>query len=160
MIKGPRFASTSNERYQGYLDVLKEKKVPINKDLITQGSYSQESGYENAKQLMKLPNPPDAIFCCDDEIALGAMKALSEMDLHVPKDVAMVGFDDSMISSHPQIQLTTVSQDVKLMGKLCTKYVVNRIENKADSTQQTILEPHLIIRGTCGFSQNRTSKNQ
>jgi LacI family transcriptional regulator len=157
MIKGPMFASTSIERYQGYLEALRKKKLIVDDKIIKQGPFTQDTGYEATMQLIGHIPRPDAIFCCDDEIALGAMRALSEAGLKVPEDIALAGFDDAPISSHPLIQLTTVRQDVQRMGELCTRYLSNRIEGKVDSPQQTVLEPHLIIRRTCG-SKHRLQK--
>lgn len=79
---------------------------------------------------MSLLSLPEAIFCCDDFIPLGAMKALGELGLRVPEDVSLVDFDDAEISSHPLIQLTTVSQNVREMGRLGAKILVERIEGK------------------------------
>jgi DNA-binding LacI/PurR family transcriptional regulator len=150
MIKGPSFASTATERYQGYLEALHENELLVDDKIIKEGSFTQDTGYEATMQLIDHATRPDAIFCCDDEIALGAMRALSEVGLKVPEDIALAGFDDAPISSHPLIQLTTVRQDVQRMGELCTRYLINRIKGKVDSPQQAVLEPQLIIRRTCG----------
>jgi len=150
MIKGPEFASTSTERYQGYLKAMWENNLSIDHQIIKQGPFTQNTGYEATMQIVKHSRRPDGVFCCDDEIALGAMRALDEAGIKVPEDVALAGFDDAPISSHPLIQLTTVSQDVQRMGELCTRYIVNRIEGRIDSPQQTVLEPHLIMRQSCG----------
>lgn len=151
MIGGPRNVSTSVDRYRGYIKALKEKGLEVDENLIRHGYFSQESGYKFAKMMMNLFRPPEAIFCGDDYIALGSMKALGEMGMRVPEDVALVGFDDSEISSHPLIQLTTVSQNVKEMGRLGAKTIVERIEGKLKSPQKVLLQPHLIIRNSCGY---------
>jgi hypothetical protein len=75
--------------------------------------------------------------------------------------VALVGFDDSEISSHPLIQLTTVSQNVKEMGYLGAKMMVEKIEGKLKSRQTILLEPHLVIRQSCGYKPfSRESRYQ
>ena len=155
MISGPRSVSTSADRYRGYVQALKDKGITIDNEIIKVGSFSQETGYKFTKQLMSLLNPPGALFCCDDAIALGAMKALGELGLKVPEDVAVVGFDDAEISSHPLIQLTTVSQNLKEMGRLAGKTIVDRMKGREESPQRILLEPHLIIRRSCGYQLNR-----
>jgi DNA-binding LacI/PurR family transcriptional regulator len=151
MIGGPRNVSTSADRYRGYTKALREKGLEIDEDLIRHGFFSQETGFKFTKMMMGLLNPPEAIFCGDDYIALGSMKAMGELGLRVPDDVALVGFDDSEISSHPLIQLTTVSQNVQEMGRLGAKIMVEQIEGKLKKSQKILLEPHLIIRQSCGY---------
>lgn len=150
MIKGSEYTSTSEERYQGYLDALQESNLPVDNELIKPGAFTQDSGHKWTRRLMRHQNPPDAILCGDDEIALGAIRALEEIGFTVPGHVAVVGFDDSNISSHPRIQLTTVSQDVQKMGMLVTDMMARRIENPAAEYEQIILQPNLIIRQSCG----------
>jgi LacI family transcriptional regulator len=151
MIGGPRNVSTSADRYRGYIKALKEKGLEVDEDLVRHGYFSQDTGFKFAKMMMGMLTPPEAIFCGDDTIALGSMKAMSEIGVQVPDDVAIVGFDDSEISSHPLIQLTTVSQNVQEMGRLGAKIMVERIEGKLKSPQKILLEPHLIIRQSCGY---------
>lgn len=150
-IGGPRNVSTSADRYRGYFKALKEKGLEIDEEIIRHGYFSQDTGFKFTKMMMSLLHPPEAIFCGDDYIALGSMKTLNELGMSVPNDVALVGFDDSEISSHPLIQLTTVSQNVKEMGRLGAKVMVERIEGKLKSPQKILLEPHLIIRQSCGY---------
>ncbi len=152
MIRGPRKVSTGAERYQGYLEAMKEKKLEVDQELVKESPFfSQDTGYHFTKRLMRHNPRPEAIFCSDDYIALGAMKALGEMGLKVPRDVALVGFDDAEISSHPQIQLTTVSQDAPEMGRRVAAMLVDRIEKGHTQPQQVLLVPHLVIRESCGY---------
>lgn len=155
MIKGTEETSTATERFSGYLKALKENGLHADKDIVKPGMYAQESGYQWTRKMMRQPNPPDAIFCGDDEIALGAIRAIDEMGLSVPKDVAIVGFDDSNISSHTRIQLTTVSQDIRKMAMTAIDNISLRIATPQKNYEQIILQPSLIIRQSCGF-QNRT----
>jgi DNA-binding LacI/PurR family transcriptional regulator len=152
MIRGPHGLSTSADRYQGYLEAMQEKGLEIDRELVKEGPFfSQETGYTFTRRLMRLRQPPEAIFCGDDYMALGAMKALAEMELKVPEDVGLVGFDDAEISSHPQIQLTTVSQDAQEMGRRATRILLQAIAGKLPEPQHILLEPHLVIRESCGY---------
>ncbi len=151
MIKGPSFTSTGEERYRGYLKAIQDSGLSFENGLVEEGFFREDVGHQLAKRLMSTSNPPDAILCGDDEIAMGAMRALDDMGLRVPDDVALIGFDDSRISSHPRIQLTTISQDVKKMGSLATEIVIRRIEGRSSDYERIILKPNLIIRKSCGF---------
>ena len=156
MIKGPEETSTGKERFLGYMKALKDNGLEPDEDLIKPGTYTQESGHQWARRMMRQQHPPDAIFCGDDEIALGVIRAVEELGLSVPKDVAVVGFDDSNISSHPRIQLTTVSQDFRRMATIALDTVVRRIENPSSKNKHIILQPNLIIRKSCGFQDMST----
>jgi LacI family transcriptional regulator len=151
-ITGPRNLSTGADRYRGYLKALEDKGLDIDEEIIMHGNFfSQDTGYRFTREMMRLAKPPEAVFCCDDYIALGSMKAIGELDRRVPDDLAVVGFDDVEISSHPFIQLTTVSQDVKRMGKLAAQCLVERIEGKDRPPTRIVLEPQLVIRQSCGY---------
>jgi DNA-binding LacI/PurR family transcriptional regulator len=151
LISGPRSVSTSADRTLGYLKALKDRGLKIDQSIIKYGAFSQETGFKYTKRLMSLLNPPRAIFCGDDAIALGAMKALGTLGLRVPEEVSVVGFDDAEISSHPLIKLTTVSQNLKKMGRLAAKTLIDRIEGRQKKPQRILLEPQLIIRRSCGY---------
>jgi len=151
MIKGPSFTSTGEERYIGYLKAIQDSGLPFEDGLIKEGFFREDVGHQLAKRLMSMSNPPDSILCGDDEIAMGAMRALDDMGLRVPDDVALLGFDDSHISSHPRIQLTTISQDVTKMGSLATEILIRRIEGRSSEYERITLKPNLIIRKSCGF---------
>lgn len=152
MIRGPKEVSTGADRYKGYIEAMKGKGLEVDQKLVAEGPFfSQDTGYKFTRSLMRLNPPPEAIFCSDDYIALGAMKALGEMELQVPQDVALVGFDDTEISSHPKILLTTVSQNVHEMGRLAVKVLLESLAGKLDQPQHILLEPHLTIRESCGY---------
>ena len=101
--------------------------------------------------MLRLSKKPEAIFCCDDYIALGSMKAIGELGLRFPDDLAIAGFDNADISPHTFIELTTVSQGVTKMGSLASKLLIDQIEGKAESKKRIMLKPQLIIRESCGY---------
>lgn len=106
----------SQERLAGYVGYLMEKGLPGIS--IERGDYSYESGYDAAVRLMRGSSPPDAIFCANDLMAIGAMEAVRfEFGLEVPTDVKIAGFDDIPMASWPSHQLTTARQNVELMAE-------------------------------------------
>jgi LacI family transcriptional regulator len=151
MIRGSRQASTAENEFRGYQEALKDRNVEFDTDIIGEGDFSEETGYRWTKHLMSLDHPPDAIYCGDDYVAWGSMKALAELNLRVPEDVALIGFDDVELASHPLIQLTTVRGNIEEMGRLVVKHLLERIENSTKPYRQIVLEPHLIIRRSCGY---------
>jgi len=144
--------SVCADRYQAYLKSMEDAKLPIDKSMIKHGSFfTRETGYQQTRRLMQSESPPEAIFCCDEKISLGCMLALKEMHLQVPKDVAVVGFDDADTELMNYLQLTTISYDVREMGRLAAMALIERIKGSEKSPVKTVLKPTLIIRNSCGL---------
>ncbi len=115
----------------------------------------EQGGYEAAMQLMSADSPPTAIFCMNDYMALGALKALSDLDLSVPEDVSVVGFDDSTLLDYLVQSLTTVRQPKYSMGEKAAAILLSRIgeqerKNHPEPIQKLLLQPELVVRGTTG----------
>ena len=83
---------------------------------MVEGDYYQGSGYEKTKQLLALPEPPDAIVAASDMAAVGAIVAIEEAGLRVPEDIAIVGYDDSPFAAAMWPALTTIRQDALGLG--------------------------------------------
>jgi LacI family transcriptional regulator len=116
LIGGPRNTISGLDRYQGYLDALREYGLPIIPELIIDGDYSDASGYQAMKRL--LPLHPDAVFAASDAMALGAIRAIQEAGLSVPEDIAIVGFDDIPPAATSKPALTTIRQPIQQTGKI------------------------------------------
>jgi LacI family transcriptional regulator len=110
---GGQETSPSNQiRLLAYQQTLQESGLQVESDLISYGGFGIESGYNRLAALMRLQNPPDAVFCGNDIIALGALHYARDNGIEVPKQLALIGFDDISYASLPQIGLSTVSQPV------------------------------------------------
>jgi LacI family transcriptional regulator len=99
---------------------------------------------------MQLSNPPDAIVCASDRIAIGEIQWLHQHGLHVPDDVAVTGFDDLPESAFTIPSLTTVHIHKQLMGELAAERVARRIENENEIPLFIQTPTHLVIRQSCG----------
>jgi LacI family transcriptional regulator len=112
--------------------------------------WTPELGHKGAEQLMSLSNPPEAIVCASDWIAIGAIQWLHQHSFRVPDDIAITGSDNISESAFTVPSLTTVHVHKQLMGELAAERVVKRIEN-ADEIPLFIQTPtHLVIRQSCG----------
>jgi DNA-binding LacI/PurR family transcriptional regulator len=146
------------KRLQGYLNALKAHDIEIDERLVTgrkevlsgvPGYSTEKMGYEGMKRLLSLPNPPTAVFARNDFTAIGAMTAIKEAGLSIPKDIAIVGFDDIPIAGHTSPPLTTVRQPMRLQGQLAAELLLRRIGNEeALDQEERILSCELIIRET------------
>jgi LacI family transcriptional regulator len=132
------------DRRDGYLQALHENDFPTDEKLIVEGDFSEEGGYAAARLL--LDHQPDGIFAASDLMALGALRALAEAGLHVPEQVAVVGFDDipAAVRSHPQ--LTTVRQPIIQLGSTAVETLISCIETPGTEARQVLLPTELIIR--------------
>ncbi len=107
-VMGPVDSYDGNERYKGYTDAMKEAGMTIETGLSVRGGFTEEGGYQ-ATRIMIASHDVDAVFCANDEMAIGAIKAIEEKGWSVPKNIAVAGFDDIVLASYIRPSLTTVS---------------------------------------------------
>lgn len=147
IIQGLKNTSTNTARLSGYYDALKDNGIPIDEKLVVGNDFRKENGYIETKLLMKLENPPTAIFTTSDLITLGTLEALSEEEKHVPKDISIVAFDDIDYAPFLVAPLTSVRQPRDLMGKVAVKMLIDDIKSKGNGKKERIvLDPKLILR--------------
>lgn len=133
-IAGNPNTSTSQDREQGFRRALNQYGYPLMTEL---GHFTYEGGYAASKRLLNSIQPPDAIFCANDIMALGAMDAAKELGLRIPQDVSFVGFDDIHLASWSGYSLTTWQQPVEEMIQFSIELLLNQIENK-DQGQEIV----------------------
>jgi LacI family transcriptional regulator len=152
-ITGAQDQVAGFDRYQGYLSALQDYGRTIRPELVAEGDFTEEGGYNAMARL--LPQKPDAVFTASDMTAYGAMRAIHEANLRIPEDVAVVGFDDIPASARTTPALTTVRQPVQQMGSRAAEILINVIENDINTTQKLILDTELVVRESCGASKRR-----
>jgi len=145
-ITGPKNMIAGNDRYRGYCEALNQYDLALDDDLVTEGDFTEESGYVGMKKL--LPHSPDAVFAANDSMAMGALRAIHEADLIVPKDVAVVGFDDAPVASLANPPLTTMRQSPYEMGYKAVNLLLDVIKHPDQPIKHIVLESELIIRGS------------
>jgi len=140
------------ERLRGYRRALEEAAVPVEPALvITDELYTgSEDGYKAARKLRELQPPPTAIFAANDAMAIGAIKCLKEQGLCVPKDVAVIGFDDIEDDFHIEPHLTTVRVFKEELGALAVRRIVETIEAATPSITSNHVPVELVVRESCG----------
>jgi LacI family transcriptional regulator len=153
MITGFPNSTVSLDRKEGYLKALLDHGLPIDKSLITEGDFTEASGYQGMEQL--LPARPEAVFAASDQMAMGAMRFVREIGLHVPDDIAFVGFDDLPIAALADPALTTVHQPIFEFGVKAVEMLIDVISNGTQPARRVIMDTHLIIRTSCGVSRSK-----
>lgn len=148
LIQGNKEYESNVYRKNGYMKALEDHNIPLNEDYIIGGKYNMQSGYENMKKLLALKDRPTAVFCSNDDIAVGAMKAVIETGLNIPCDVSIIGFDDSNFCNYVTPALTSVRKDALAVSKQGCINLLKIINNEKVNKEKVLIESKLIIRNS------------
>lgn len=150
LITGPVDFSVARERLEGYAAGLLQAGLPFDPALVQIGDFRQASGRAAMARLLHgSRNQLDAVFVAGDLMTLGALAAIHEAELSIPRDISVVGFDDMPWASALNPPLSTVAQPVTAMGEIAAQLVIDRIEGHAEPEQRhVLLDPHLVIRAS------------
>lgn len=157
-ITGPRNMMAGLDRYEGYVEALRDFGSSPEPQLVTEGDFTERSGYTAMRRL--LDANPDAVFAGNDSMAVGALRALQEEGIEVPEDIALVGFDDIPAAAHVQPSLTTVRQPIQRLGGLAAEILIELINNPSHAGRRVVLSTELIVRASCGWSLHRRNKGR
>lgn len=147
LITAPLSASTTAEREAGFLDALAADKAPVNSgNIVRTAAVSHEEGRQAMLFLLRQPQRPTAVFCVSDLLAIGAIDAARELNISVPEDIWVVGFDNVQLASWGGYQLTTVSQPAKEMARRGVKALLDRLDKPRARTEIVRLPTQLVIR--------------
>ena len=134
-------------RLIAYKDALAKAGIEIDEDLIAHGDSSEQTGHDCALQLLKLENPPTAIFAANDQSALGVYTAAEELGIRIPDDLSVVGFDD--ISEAKYLGLTTVDQFLDDMGYVAIQMLIRLVDGEQLEDQIYKMPTKLVKRSSC-----------
>jgi LacI family transcriptional regulator len=153
LIRGPGRHPFFEALSRGYRRALEESGLPLLEDFTIAAQVNPQGGYDAAEALLKRTPGPTAIFTNDD-MAIGALRAIHERGLVVPRDVALVGYDDIEYAAHTIPPLTTVSVAKEEMGRLAVRRAIAQMEQGDRHVFTTTVVAHtLIIRVSCGTGQ-------
>ncbi|AIM24583.1 LacI family DNA-binding transcriptional regulator [Melissococcus plutonius] len=149
LIEGiPNFKSTS-ERRQGFFDVLSQTDAKLSTQTVKTGDYSTESGKKAMLEILSLKERPDLVFCSNDDMAIGALKACYEQGIKVPDEISLIGFDNIHYSQYTNPSLTTIERPINKMSRLGLSYLVQLMNGESfDQQKQIQLETQVVIRET------------
>ncbi|MFE4354215.1 substrate-binding domain-containing protein [Peribacillus butanolivorans] len=138
-ISGPLFTGTGLSRFQGYREGLQEENIEFVSSYIQESQYTVEGGYDSMQVLLDLPNPPTAIFASNIMICLGAMKAIYDRGLSIPKDISIIGFHDVFFATTLQPALTTIKMPLYDMEKEAVKKLITTLQGKEGDNEQGLM---------------------
>lgn len=145
-ISGPTTTSTGAERLAGYLSGVRQHNLPAGEDLIRHGDFHEEGGEAAMEELLRLPEPIDAVFVANNLMTLGALEAITHAGLAVPGDIAVVGFDDMSWAPLLRPPLTTVAQPTYEVGAETARMLLSRINGFTGPARELMLAPTLRVR--------------
>ncbi|PRP52158.1 GntR family transcriptional regulator [Bacillus halotolerans] len=138
------------KRMNGFIQAHRERELFPSPDMIVTFTTEEKESklLEKVKETLEKnsKNMPTAILCYNDEIALKVIDMLREMDIKVPEDMSIVGYDDSHFAQISEVKLTSVKHPKSVLGKAAAKYVIDCLEHKKPKQEDVIFEPELIIR--------------
>ena len=146
-ISGPKNEKSAIDRLTGFTLALNEARHPV-KTHICSGDFGTASGYENTKALIEKGRSFDSIFCANDAMAIGAMRACHEFGIKVPSEVKIVGYDNISLASYMYPTLSSVDQCKEDIGRLAVNELIQLIKNPKNKQKQYELEPKLVIRNS------------
>ena len=157
IITGPQTSTTGEERLEGYMRGISDNNLSYAEELVMRADYSYEGAITATRQLMDLSTRPEAILVSNNLMTIGALTALSEIGVEIPKDIAIIGFDDMPWSPLLTPPLTVVSQPAYEMGNLSANILLSRISDSNESPPLKIrLGTELIIRESCGCCHEKS----
>ena len=148
IIKGPRSSPLTLDRVAGYQDALRQAGIAADPSLICHGDFTLKAGYDGAGTMLELADRPSALFCENDEMAIGALTRIKQMGLRVPEDISLVGFDDIPFAAYCDPPLTTISQPAEIFGQKAVEMLIALIEKKPIAERHVLLPFELTVRGS------------
>jgi DNA-binding LacI/PurR family transcriptional regulator len=150
-ITGSSHINVYRDRLNGYKHALMENGISFKEELLVKGDFFMEDGVRGARQLMELPEKPDAILAVGDDVGIGAIKYLKSVGIRVPEDVAIVGFDNDPMGIAIDPELTTVEQPVEQMAEVSLQMLMEKINSneKKLEVKVKVLPASILKRRSC-----------
>jgi LacI family transcriptional regulator len=156
-IGGPEHVSTAREREEGFRRRLSERGRILDSVFLRRGEYTHRSGFALMRDLLDMKEQPDAVFCCNDVVAFGALDCARHYNVRIPEDMWIVGYDDVEMASWDSYSLSTVRQYSKQMVIEGARLLLQRIEDPSRPTESIRFPSSLILRKTSGpVRKNKT----
>lgn len=145
--------STGVRRKEGYIEALRTHKLPVRENYILSRDFvdidSQRQGADAMRQLLKTSPRPDAVFCYNDPIAIGAMNVILDAGMRIPEDIALVGCGDLNYNEWLRVPLTSIDQHSDLIGQRAGEILLAMIERREwPAPAKVILDPTLVVRAS------------
>ncbi|MDO0927579.1 LacI family DNA-binding transcriptional regulator [Streptomyces sp. TG1A-8] len=145
-ITGPLDMDAAQGRLDGYREALREAGAAAGEELVARGDFTEEGGRAAMRELLRRNPGLDAVFAASDVMASGAMLELRAAGRRVPRDVALIGFDDSIVARHVDPPLTSVRQPLEEMGRTMASLLLDEIAHRGTGHREVVLPTELVVR--------------
>ncbi|MCM3265699.1 MULTISPECIES: LacI family DNA-binding transcriptional regulator [Streptomyces] len=147
-ITGPLHMDAARDRLDGYREALREAGADAGEELVAQGDFTEAGGRAAMRELLRRHPALDAVFAASDVMASGAVLELRAAGRRVPEDVAVIGFDDSIVARHIDPPLTSVRQPLQEMGRAMARLLLDEIAGPDSGRHEVVLPTELIVRAS------------
>ncbi len=147
-VIGPSRNQSTNERHLGFLEAMADLGLEVRPEWLVPGAYNMASGRAAAEHLLQGAEMPTAVFCGNDEMAIGLIHRLRQAGIECPRDISVIGFDDIAMAEFHDPPLTTMRQPREQIGRTATNSLIDIIEGVASEHEplHTVLTSELIVR--------------
>ncbi len=149
-LTGNLMRNVYQERKSGYQRALAEHHIPYDEQLVFETALTEDDCAAAANKILKMKHRPDALFVSNDMSAAICMKVFKDAGLEIPKDIAVAGFNNDIISRLSDPMITTINYPGEEMGKTAARQLINLVEQKSDNdlTKSIILKSQLVVRAS------------
>ncbi|WP_231758635.1 LacI family DNA-binding transcriptional regulator [Microbulbifer elongatus] len=149
-INGKRDSLLTKDREKGFRKAMRKAKLPVSGDWFVEGEQSIDGARRATRRLLDLERRPTAIFCANDEMALGAIHEIKSAGLKVPRDISVIGFDDIRYAEIADPPLTTIAQPAEEIGERSMRRLCQAIDGSEESGVAETVPHQLIVRKSAG----------
>ncbi|WTW99003.1 LacI family transcriptional regulator [Streptomycetaceae bacterium NBC_01309] len=145
-VFGPASTSTGRDREAGFRAALGERGIPLPGESVRRGPFTHDAGRAAVGELLALSDPPTAVFCANDVVAMGACSAAAALGVRVPDGLTVVGFDDIAMAGWDVFGLSTVRGDLTVMADEVVRMLLARIADPERPAERVVIAPTLVLR--------------
>ncbi len=149
-ITGNRDHKALEKRFEGYQDGLKNAGLKFRRNLVIEGDNSFSSGEDCAKKLLRRKDPPTAIFAANDDMATGVIRVAHQMEIKIPEDLSISGYDDIPLAQQIYPSLTTIRQPVRSMAETAVQLLMDQVRSRPAADKPRTIDACLRIRESTG----------
>lgn len=149
-VTGPLTSRLSNDRLKGYANALARAGIVEREQLIAVGDFTAESGVAAAETFLAMKQPPTAVFCSNDEMAIGLCRTLRARQVRIPEQISVVGFDDIPLARYFDPPLTTILQPKMEIGREAMRMLCGMLAGMPPAKPHLVLPYQLVVRDSTG----------
>ncbi|MDP4098769.1 LacI family transcriptional regulator [Paenibacillus sp. P96] len=148
VLSEPARVSSSQERLRGFREVLEKAGHTLEAKQIREATAELNAAKAAVLELLGQSDQPTALFCCNDIQAIGALQAAKELNLRVPEELSVIGFDNTILASVTSPPLTTIAQPIEELGRHAVDLLIEELKEERQPARNMVLKPELIVRGS------------